>query len=46
MKTKIYKVSTDFSIREIIARNKQEAIEIFKRQIKGLISENDTIKIV
>lgn len=45
MKTKLYKVSSAFSTREINARSKKEAIEIFKRDLKALISENDKIEI-
>ena len=45
MKTKLYKVSSAFSTREVNARNKKEAIEIFKRDLKTLISENDKIEI-
>lgn len=45
MKTKVYIVSTDFSKREINARNKKEAINIFKSQMKNLISFNDKIKV-
>ena len=43
MKTLI--VSTQFSSREITARSKKEAIQIFKAQLKGLISENDKITV-
>ena len=46
MKTKLYKVSTDFSSREINARSKKEAICIFKSQLKGLVSENDKLTVV
>nr|DAT27610.1 MAG TPA: hypothetical protein [Caudoviricetes sp.] len=42
---KLYKVSTSFSHREINARNKKEAINIFKAQMKTLISSNDKIKV-
>ena len=46
MKTvKIYKVSTLTSSREIQARSKKEAIEIFKSQLKGLISKSDKINV-
>lgn len=46
MKTiKNYIVSTEFSSREITARNKKEAKSIFKSQLKGLISDNDKIKV-
>ena len=45
MKNKLYKVSTDFSQREINARNKKEAINIFKSQMKNLVSHNDKIKV-
>lgn len=40
---KNYIVSAACSKREIQARNKKEAISIFKTQVKGLISENDKI---
>jgi len=43
MKTRIYIVCTDFSKREICARSKKEAKEIFKAQLKGLISGVDRI---
>ena len=43
---KIYIVSTDFSKREIQARNRKEAVSIFKSQVKGLISRNDKIAII
>ena len=46
MKTRTYFVSTTFSSREINARNKREAISIFKEQLKGLISKNDKITII
>ena len=46
MKTRIYYVSTTFSSREICARNKKEAISIFREQLKGLISKNDKITII
>ena len=42
---KTYVVSTDFSKREIQARNKKEAVSIFKAQLKGLITKNDKIKL-
>lgn len=45
MKNKLYKVSTYFSQREINARNKKEAINIFKSQVKNLVSHNDKIKV-
>ena len=35
---KIYVVSTKFSKREIQARNKKEAKELFKNQLKGYYS--------
>ena len=44
-KVKLYKVSTQFSSREINARSKSEAIQIFKAQIKGLISGSDKIAV-
>ena len=46
MKTKIYKVSTDFSSREIIARSKREAILIFRKELKTLVTDNDKIKVI
>ena len=46
MKTKVYKVSTDFSSREIIARNKKEAIQIFRKEMKTLVTDNDKIKVI
>lgn len=46
MKTiKIYKVSTMYSSREIQARNKREAIRLFKQQLGVLISKSDKITI-
>lgn len=46
MKTvKIYKVSTATSSREIQARSKNEAIGIFRRQLKGYVSDTDKIKV-
>lgn len=46
MKTvKTYKVSTLTSSREIQARSKKEAIEIFKNQLKGFVSKSDKIKV-
>ena len=45
MKTKLYKVSTQFSSREINARTKKEAISIFRYQVGNLISESDKIKV-
>ena len=42
---KLYKVSTQFSSREINARSRKEAIIIFKAQMKGIISENDKLTI-
>lgn len=43
--TKLYKVSTDFSKREIIARSKREAVMFFKQQLKNFISDTDKIAI-
>lgn len=40
---KNYIVSSDFSSRNIQARSKKEAIILFKKQLKGLISESDKI---
>ncbi len=45
MKTKLYKVSTEFSSREINARSKKEAISIFRSELKTLISDNDKITV-
>ena len=46
MKTvKNYTVSTDFSKRNIQARSKKEAIELFKLQLGVLISANDKITV-
>ena len=45
MKTKLYKVSSAFSSREINARTKKEAISIFRQQLGNLISESDKIKV-
>jgi hypothetical protein len=45
MKAKLYKVSSAFSSREINARSKKEATEIFRKELKTLISENDKIEI-
>jgi len=45
MKTKLYKVSTHFSSREVNARSKNEAIRIFKSLLKNLVSESDTITV-
>lgn len=42
-KIKLYKVSTYFSSRDILARNKKEAVEIFKSELKNLISKSDKI---
>jgi hypothetical protein len=42
---KTYVVSTNFSSREIQARNKAEALRIFKLQVGAFISKNDKIKI-
>lgn len=44
-KVKLYKVSTQFSSREINARSKSEAIQLFKAQMKGLISDSDKITV-
>lgn len=43
MKTKIYVVSTAFSSRNITARNKKEAVLMFKKQLGVMISNNDKI---
>ena len=43
---KTYIVFTDFSKREITARNKKEAVKIFKNQLKSLISKNDKITVL
>lgn len=43
---KLYRVSAACSVREINARSKKEAIEIFKKQVKGLISESDKITVI
>jgi len=43
---KTYVVSTDFSKREINARNKKEAVNVFKNKLKSLISKNDKITII
>ena len=45
MKTKLYKVSTQFSSREVNARTKKEAISIFRSQLGNLVSESDKIKV-
>ena len=46
MKTiKLYHVSTFFSARDIQARNKKEAISLFKQQLGNLISDSDKINI-
>ena len=42
---KTYIVSTTFSSRQIQARNKKEAIQLFKQQLRGLISDNDKITV-
>jgi len=42
---KQYKVSTLFSSREINARNKKEAIQIFKNQLKNFVSNDDKITV-
>lgn len=42
---KTYVVCTDFSYREIQARNKAEAVKIFKKAMKGLISREDRIQV-
>ena len=43
---KIYVVETSFSRREISARSKKEAIEIFRREMKNLVTDNDTITVI
>lgn len=45
MKTRFYIVHTDFSKREIIAWNKREAKQVFKSQMRGIISNNDKITV-
>ena len=46
MKTiKLYHVSTFFSSRDIQARNKKEAVKLFKQQLGNLISNSDKITI-
>lgn len=40
---KLYRVSAAASVREVNARSKKEAVEIFKKQVKGLISESGRI---
>ena len=45
MKTKLYKVSSAFSSREINARSKKEAKSIFRSQLGNLVSESDKIKV-
>ena len=42
---KVYVVSTTFSSRQIMARNKKEAIKLFKQQLKNLVSDNDKITV-
>lgn len=44
-KVKLYKVSTQFSSREINARSNSKSIQLFKAQMKGLISESDKITV-
>ena len=43
VKVKLYKVGTQFSSRELNARSKSEAIQIFKAQMKSLISDSYNI---
>jgi predicted type IV restriction endonuclease len=43
--TRIYIVESNFSRREIIARSKKEAKEMFKQQLKGFITDNDRITV-
>lgn len=43
---KFYRVSAACSVREINARSKKEAIEIFKKQVKGFISDSDKIIVI
>ena len=45
MRTKIYVVSTNFSKREILARNKKEAVMFFRQQLKNFISDTDKITV-
>ena len=42
---KIYVVETDFSRRDIFARSKKEAIEIFRKEMKNLVTDNDKITV-
>lgn len=42
---KHYIVSAACSVREIQARSKDEACEIFKRQVKAFISNSDKIRV-
>jgi len=45
MKTKLFKVSTLFSTREVNARNKKEAVSIFRSMLKTLVSDTDKITV-
>ena len=42
---KLFKVSTIFSSREVNARSKKEAIDIFKSQMRVLVSASDKITV-
>lgn len=42
---KTYIVSAACSTREIQARSKKEAVQIFKNQVSAFISDNDKIKV-
>lgn len=42
---KIYVVSTNFSSREIQARNKKEAVALFRSQLGAFVSDTDKITI-
>lgn len=42
---KTYHVSTFFSARDIQARNKKEAVRLFKQQLGNLISDSDKITV-
>lgn len=44
-KTKLFKVSTYFSSREINARNGDEAVSIFRSMLKTLVSDTDKITV-
>ena len=44
-KIRLFKVSTVFGSREVNARSKREAIEIFKSLMKTLVSDSDIITV-